>query len=286
MRLLVSTICFINFDKPGAEIYATFANRLIDDVMSKSTWDIRVATNAPEKFQEALDKYGERVSVYVDMLENNRVAVGAFNQLLKYVALKDVPSQYDWVLYLDCDAGLRDQQVDDEIVQQHIDRWEEQGYDAIGVRTNAILGNELRHHEEQLAELQRLKDEGHQNPWVPMNLFSVKFNFYNITSETVDPSWLTASMPSEHFLLLKNTPDGRLQKMSDTISDFNKILIAQVDPDSPTYTHFPIISDMEAFELGVGAKVAGYNMGDAGDYGHNWALSINFNGSNWERIKL
>jgi hypothetical protein len=278
MKLLVSTICFINFDKPGAEIYATFANRLIDDVMIKSPWDIRVATNAPEKFQEALEKYGDRVSLHVDMLEDNRVAVGAFNQLLKYMALKDISLEYDWVMYLDCDAGLR-QPIDEVLVQEHIDRWESQGYDAIGVRTNAILGTELERHEEHLRELQRLKDNGDPNPWVAMNLFSVKFNFYNIKSDTVDPLWLDASMPSEHFLLLKNPPNGKLQRMSDRISEFNKILIAQT-------SHHPIIADMEAFEIGVAAKVAGYTMGDAGDYGHSWVMCVNFNGSNWERIKL
>jgi hypothetical protein len=278
MNILVSTICFINFDKPGAEIYATFANRLIEDVINKTPWDIRVATNAPEKFQDAIDKYGSRVSLYVDTLENNKVAVGAFNQLLKYFALKDVPMSYDWVLYLDCDAGFR-QDVNHQEVLNHIANWEAQGYDALGVRTNAIVRNELADHERQLAELQRMRDEGHPNPWMPMNLFTCKFNFYNITSQNIDPLWLDASMPSEHFLFLKNSPDGKLQRMSDRISEFNKILIAQPGPHV-------VIADMEAFELGVSAKVAGYNMGDAGDYGHNWLFAINFNGNNWEKIKL
>jgi len=56
MKILVSTICFIqpNKIKDGAEIYATFANRLIDSTMEKTNFDIRVATNRPELFSDAL----------------------------------------------------------------------------------------------------------------------------------------------------------------------------------------------------------------------------------------
>ncbi len=277
-NILVSAISFINFDKPGAEIYATFANRLVDATMELTPWDIRIATNAPHLFEEAKLKYGDRFSTHVDLLENNRVAVGAFNQLLKYFAFKDVPEEYEWVLYLDCDAGFRHAPRVDELEAQ-ISTWNEQGIDAVGTRTNAIVRGELADHEAQLEALNQQIANGDPAPYMPMNLFTCKFRFYNVTSENINPVWLDASMPSEHFLFVKNSPVGKMQAFSDHISDFNQILIAQT-------SHHPVISDMEAFEIGVSLAMAGYTMGDAGDYGHSWMFAIDFNGSNWERIKL
>ena len=52
INILVSSICFINRNKSGAEIYATFANRQIDDAMTKTPYDIRVITNEPELFEK------------------------------------------------------------------------------------------------------------------------------------------------------------------------------------------------------------------------------------------
>ena len=277
-NILVSTISFINFNKPGADIYATFANRLVDATMELTPWDIRVNTNAPELFQEAVDKYGDRVILYVDLLENNKVAVGAFNQLLKYFAFKDVPKKYDWVLYLDCDTGYRHPPRIEEIETQIL-AWDEAGIDSVGTRTNAILGKELLHHEECLDDIQRQSDDGVERPYSSMNLFSPKFCLYDVSTENVDPVWLNASMPSEHFLFVKNSPVGKMQDFSNHMSDFNQILIAQT-------SHHPIIADMEAFEIGVSLAMAGYQMGDAGDYGHTWMFAVDFNGSNWEKIKL
>jgi len=277
-NILVSTISFINFDKPGAEIYATFANRLIDATMENTPWDIRVNTNAPELFQDAVTKYGERVILYVDYLENNRVAVGAFNQLLKYFAFQNVPEKYEWVLYLDCDAGYRHPPRIDELETQ-IAAWDEAGIDAVGTRTNAIVRGELIDHERCLVDIQQQIADGVEHPYSPMNLFSPKFRFYNVTMENIDPIWLDASMPSEHFLFVKNSPPGKMQQFSNHVSDFNQLLIAQT-------SHHPTISDMEAFEIGVGLAMAGYTIGDAGDYGHTWMFAIQFNGSNWERVKL
>ena len=44
--------------------------------------------------------------------------------------------------------------------------------------------------------------------------------------------------------------------------------------------------DMEAFEIGISAKLAGYNMGELGTYGHHDVLKVGFNSNNWEKIKL
>lgn len=98
MNILVSTICFVNRDKPGAEIYATFAKRLINDIMTKTPYDIMVTTNEPEHFQDDIQNWGDRVTVRTELLENHRLVVGVFNQLLKFYTIKNIDSKYDWVL--------------------------------------------------------------------------------------------------------------------------------------------------------------------------------------------
>jgi len=105
-NILISTICFINRNKPGAEIYATFNNRLIDDVMNKTPFDIMITTNEIEHFKEKKLIFGDRIILREEKLENHRLTVAVFNQLLKFFSIKDIDIKYDWVLYLDCDAGF------------------------------------------------------------------------------------------------------------------------------------------------------------------------------------
>ena len=59
MNILISTICFINRNKPGAEIYATFTQILINDVMTKTPYDIMVTTNEPEHYESEKEQYGD-----------------------------------------------------------------------------------------------------------------------------------------------------------------------------------------------------------------------------------
>jgi hypothetical protein len=42
---------------------------------------------------------------------------------------------------------------------------------------------------------------------------------------------------------------------------------------------------MEAFEIGVSAKLAGYNMGDFGNHGLYVVLKVQCNHNNWEKKK-
>jgi hypothetical protein len=42
---------------------------------------------------------------------------------------------------------------------------------------------------------------------------------------------------------------------------------------------------MEAFEVGVSSKLAGYNMGELGNEGEFHILNIGFNFNNWEKVK-
>ena len=274
MNILVSTICFINRNKPGAEIYATFAKRLVNDIMTKTPYDIMITTNEPEHFQNELEIWGNRVIVRRELLENHRLVVGVFNQLLKFYTIKNIDSKYNWVFYLDCDAGLTGSWDINE-VENKINEWENQGYDILGTRTNAILYSELLQHEKILKEHNDEIAKDNVNHYYGGTLFSDKFLFYNVSSENGPFEWFDAKLPSEHVLLIKN--DEKLQKMAEIFEDFCFKFEAQGE--------YPVTVDMEAFEIGVSAKLAGYNMGDFGNDGLYHVIKVICNHNNWEKVK-
>jgi hypothetical protein len=275
INILVSSICFINRNKSGAEIYATFANRQIDDAMTKTPYDIRVITNEPELFEENQNKWGDRVTIVYDNLENNQIAVGPFNQLLKYKTMENVPKKYDWLLYLDCDAGFIDN-VNVDLIEENIQRWEEQGYDILGTRTNCTVKGELLDHERRM---EKAKSEGRELIiWGEGNLFSAKFVYYGVSTENGPFEWFDAMMPSEHILLIKN--NEKLSIMASEFKNFCTVFEKQMETGNIATW------DMEAFEIGISAKLAGYNMGELGTYGHHDVLKVGFNSNNWEKIKL
>jgi hypothetical protein len=274
MNILISTICFVNRNKPGAEIYATFAKRLVNDIMTKTPYDIMVTTNEPEHFQEEIGTWGDRVMVRTELLENHRLVVGVFNQLLKFYTIKNIDSKYDWVLYLDCDAGLTGPWNIEE-VENKIHSWESAGYDILGTRTNAILYNELIEHEKVLKKHNEEIANGNINHYYGGTLFSNKFLFYEVTSENGPSEWFDAKLPSEHVLLVKN--DDKLEKMASIFEDFCFKFETQGE--------YPVTVDMEAFEIGVSAKLAGYNMGDFGNDGLYHVIKVICNHNNWEKVK-
>lgn len=274
MNILISTICFINRNKPGAEIYATFTQRLIEDIMSKTPFDIMVTTNESEHFTQQKEKYGERIIVRTEGLENHRLTVGPFNQLLKFFSIKDIDSKYDWVLYLDCDAGLSGS-WDIPTVENLLRKKLSEGYDFLGTRTNCILLGELLDHEKKVEEYNKLVENGEKNPYVAPNLFSKKFVFYEVSSENGPKNWFDAKLPSEHVLLIKN--DEKLPKMCQTFEDFCFKFETQVDNI--------ITWDMEAFEIGVSALISGYNIGELDNYELYNVIQAVCNYNNWEKVK-
>jgi hypothetical protein len=274
MNILVSTICFVNRQKPGAEIYATFAQRLIEDVMKKTPYDIMVTTNEPEHFLNQKEIYGDRVIIRTELLETHRLTVGVFNQLLKFYSIKDIDLKYDWVLYLDCDAGISDTWDINE-VKDMLNTNMSSGIDMLGTRTNCILHTELQDHEIRVKEHKKLIDAGQVNPYFAGNLFSNKFFFYEVSTENGPKEWFDAALPSEHVFIVKN--DEKLPKMSKTFEDFCYKFETQGD--------HPITVDMEAFEIGVSALLSGYKMGDFGNYGLYHIIKVTCNLNNWEKVK-
>lgn len=274
MNILVSTICFVNRNKPGAEIYATFCQRLIEDVMNKTPFDIMVTTNETNHYDELVSKYGNRIIIREETLEKHRLTVGVFNQLLKFYTITNIDNKYDWVLYLDCDAGLTGEWDITELETQ-IREWENQSYDFLGTRTNCILYNELLDHEEKLRIHNEEIAKGNVEHYNPGNLFSNKFKFYEVSSDNGPKEWFDAKLPSEHVFLVKN--DDKLSKMSKTFEDFCYKFESQ--------GQYPITVDMEAFEIGVSALLAGYNIGDFGNVGLYHVIKVICNHNNWEKVK-
>jgi len=273
LNVLVSAICFVNRKKNGAEIYATFANRQITDVMTKTPYDYRLITNEPEHFENIRSQYPDRVTIVCDKLENERLTVGPFNQMLKYKTMRDVPSKYDWLWYMDCDAGIRET-LDTNKIDQLAAMWESQGFDILGTRTNAIVKNELLDHETKIKEWENKKAAGEVNPYLVTNLFSSKFIFYNVSTANGPFEWMDACMPSEHVLFIKNSE--KLAKMAAEFKKFNEKFETQTEP--------LVTWDMEAFEIGVSALLAGYKMGDFGNH-HSNDFKVGFNFNNWEKVK-
>jgi hypothetical protein len=259
-KILVSTISFVNNKKTGSEIYTTFAKRLVNDVLTKTPWDVMVSTNRSDLFQDIQQENNERVFIKEELLENHKTHVGAFNQLLKFYAIKDIDSTYDYVLYMDCDAGFTEQ-VNLENLENMINNWESLEHDMVALRTDATYDwaeNEFNNTTDYSA--------------YPRPLFNPKFLFYG-----THPEWSGAKLPSEHIFLVKN--NDKLKLMAKHFEDF----CTQFETQDENH---PVTYDMEAFEIGVSAFLAGYNMGEMGWANQVEIFKVGFNANNWEKVKI
>ena len=259
-KILVSAISYVNTKKQGSEIYTTFAKRLINDVITKTPYDVMVSTNRSDLFVDVSSL--DRVSIVQNNLENHKTHVGAFNQLLKFTAIQNIDSRYDWVLYLDCDAGFTEP-INPQVVDDFISAAENEGYDMLALRTDATYD----YSKKEFNETTDFTYVNHSKP-----LFNDKFLFYG-----EHPEWSGAKFPSEHILLIKN--NEKLKVMS---SEFEKLCFRFESQDPNKIITF----DMEAFEIGVSAHLAGYNMKELGWGNQNLLLKVGFNFNNWEKIKV
>lgn len=258
-NILVSTISFVNDNRKGSEIYTTFANRLINDVLTKTPYDILVTTNKPNDFNNKQKSESRRVTVRHDELTNHKIFVNAFNQLLKCLAIKNIDKKYDWVLYLDCDAGFTTN-LDITNLESKLDFWESKGYDMLALRTD-LLYDEV---EQKYLETKDLDTSAPP-------IFNGKFKLYGL-----HPEWRGAKLPSEHLLLIKN--NDKLEKMANIFEAFCTKFESQ-DPNNI------VTFDMEAFEIGVSAFLSGYNIGNLSWNEQNDLLKVGFNFNNWEKVK-
>jgi hypothetical protein len=145
----------------------------------------------------------------------------------------------------------------------------------LGTRTNAVLINELIDHENKVKIFNEKISNGEKSPYFQKNLFSDKFIFYDVDSSRGPQDWFDAKLPSEHVFLIKN--DDKLSKMCETFESFCYKFETQGE--------YPVTVDMEAFEIGVSAKISGYNIGDFGNYPLYHIIKIVCNHNNWEKVK-
>jgi hypothetical protein len=256
-KILVSAISFVNHTKNGSEIYTTFAKRLISDVLTKTPYDVMISTNELSYFEDY--KSNNRVLINYCTLGEHKTNVFAFNQLLKFYAIKDIDRKYDWVLYLDCDAGFTER-VDEQAIENYLSQLDSLGYDMSALRTDATY---------DLSKKDFI-DSGGRREW-PKPLFNDKFIFYGINDD-----WSGAKFPSEHILLIKNN-----EKLNVMTSEFEKFCYkfeSQNESNVITY-------DMEAFEIGVSAHLAKYNMCEMTWNRQCDLFKVGFNYNNWEKIK-
>jgi lipopolysaccharide biosynthesis glycosyltransferase len=257
-KILVSAISIVNPVKEGSEIYTTYAKRLINDVITKTPYDIMVSTNRLDLFDDIINQNNNRVKIKEVILGNHKTHVGAFNQLLKFYAMKDIDKNYEWLLYLDCDAGFTTD-VDYTQIDNFIDVNEKLGFDMLGLRTDATY---------EWAENQFIESKKNNTYY---NLFDRKFLFYG-----VNPEWRKAKLPSEHILLIKN--DSRMESMC---LEFEKFC-TWFETQEPNRV---ITFDMESFEIGISSLISGYNMGEMGWGNQCEIFKVGFNFNNWEKIK-
>ena len=228
MNILISTICFISENRVGSRIYTTFANRLIDDVMTKSPFDMMLTTNMVEDFLDAKNKWGDRLSIVNNTLTNHKVDVKVFNQLLKFLAFCNIDSKYDYVVYLDCDQGMFEN-INLSEIEVKFKEWDDSGYDMFALRTDTTYKTEL----EKYNNYYKLEIK---NYW-EQPLFYNKFIFYG-----VNPNLIGACLPSEHMIIFKN--NYKLPIMSLEFEKFCYLFESQDQSQ-------PVTVDMEAFEIGV-----------------------------------
>jgi hypothetical protein len=257
-NILISAISFVNSEREGSEIYTTFAKRLITDVLTKTPYDVMISTNQSKYFVDEINNNPDRVIIREYGLENHKTHVGAFNQLLKFYAINDVDKKYDWVLYLDCDAGLTNE-VNVNTIDSKINEWESNGFDMLVLLANRTY---------EWAENEYMETVKN-NSW--KKLFDNKFIFYG-----VNPEWRKATLPSEHMLLIKN--NDKLPVMCDEFEKFCTKFETQ-DPNNV------ITFDMESFEIGISALIAGYNVGEISWGNQCEIFKVGFNYNNWEKIK-
>ena len=258
MKILVSAISFVNTERQQSEIYTTFAKRLADDVLTKTNYDIMISTNKSELFDNIIKK--DRVKINQVDMRNHKTHVGAFNQLLKFYAIQNIDPSYDWVLYLDCDAGFT-QQINSDDIENYLEACDLENYDMCALRTDATY---------EIAEQQYLETKD-LDPW-KSGLFNAKFKFYGLNN-----LWRGAVLPSEHILLIKN--NNKLIEMSKYFENFCTQFETQESDNIITY-------DMEAFEIGVSAHLAGMKVKELGWSTQTDLLKIGFNANNWEKIKV
>jgi hypothetical protein len=207
--------------------YLLSAKELIKEILLQTKHDILLSTNNVEFFSDIND---ERIIIRNNIDDTSKFQYnGEFNYNLKYHAFKNIPPQYDYIIYLDCDIKLENWTTDsDSYFLNTISK-----YDFAATRLNCVLSDEIGYY------------LNNQNC-----LFKHKIVLYNILEKYKnDDDILKSQLPSEHFFILKNDTE-KINMFQQKWKEQN---------DELQKTGCSSCSWGDGFEIGISARFAGLN---------------------------
>lgn len=223
MKILFTLLCI----DTNHHMYIDACRSLINEILEKTSHNILLSTNSINSFRDLNNN--SRIYIRDNISETTNILKygGEFNYNLKYLAFKNIPTNYDAIIYLDCDIKL-DNWTDEseELIYKTISQYE------IGAtRTNCLLKDEVEY----------LNSTG-------SSLFSHKITAYKIreTYPNNDPIY-NSQLPSEHFLILKNNPE-KIKCFCDEWSNLNSYL-QSINGGNGSWG--------DGFEIGIAANKAG-----------------------------
>lgn len=232
----------------GNPMYLTASKNLINEILSQTNSDILLSTNNVEFFNDLTDS---RITIRNNIDESCKLRMGSeFNYNSKYHAFKDIPEEYDFIIYLDCDIKLEGWSEESINFLENIFG----NHDFGATRLNCILHDEIRYY------------KTNENC-----LFRNKIELYKIL-ESIDESddIMKSQLPSEHFLIFKNNPI-KLKLFSEKWKEMS---------DHLQSTGCDVCSWGDGFEIGISARYAGFHNTLEVSHGY-WQniLGFKFNGN-------
>lgn len=228
--------------------YLKSCKLLAEEIINKTSHDIIISTNNVRFFKD-LPNNGCIVRDNIELSSTLRYG-GEFNYNLKHHAFIDIPKNYDYIVYIDCDIKLKEwsEKSDNFFINKMIN------YDYAADRLNCVLKNEVREYVEGKSPL-----------------FTHKIKSYDIIEKyEFNDNIMESRLPSEHIFILKNDPEKiilfqkKWSEMNNELQSSKKFMGSWGD----------------GFEIGVSANYAGYkqhfNLSP-----HYWkiVLGFDFNGN-------
>jgi hypothetical protein len=152
-----------------------------------------------------------------------------FNYNLKYNAFENISSEYDVIIYLDCDIKL--------------DGWDN--------NSENYIENIFKNHDFGATRLNcSMIDSINEYKKTGRTLFSHKINSYKILEKYGDNDDIMSSLlPSEHFLIFKNDTD-KIRKFYEKWKELNEYL-QSINGNGGSWG--------DGFEIGISARCAGFH---------------------------
>lgn len=229
-------------------MYLNACKQLTNEILSQTNHDVLISTNNVEFFSE-LPK--DRVFVRNNLRPNSTITYNSeFNYNLKHHAFIDIPTNYDCLIYLDCDVKLNGWNENSEKLLSDIVN----NYDLGADRINCVLKDEVSYYKNN------------------MNcLFKHKIVSYEIlTKYEENDDIMNSQLPSEHFLIFKNNGE-KIKKFQEKWEELNNYL-QQKNGYGGSWG--------DGFEIGISARYAGMTKIHHTSAGYwDGVLGFKFNGN-------